>query len=81
MCTECETKPAKIGMPDAWYELASRIESAKAVACYIPEALPGKLDGPAECAFNLTNAVIDLLELAMADINRLEEQLKAGGLT
>ena len=77
MCTECETKrPAKIGMPEAWYELSSRIESAKAVACYIPEAIPGKLDGPAECAFNLTNAVIDLLELAIADINRLEEQLK-----
>lgn len=78
MCTKCQenAQPARISMPDAWYELSSRIESAKAVACYIPEALPGKLDGPSECAFNLTNAVIDLLELAMADINRLEEQLK-----
>lgn len=77
MCAECETNPVKIGMPEDWYELVSRIESAKAVACYIPEALPGNLGGSAECAFNLTNAVIDLLELAMADIKRLEEQLKA----
>lgn len=81
MCTECETKTIN-RVPDSWYELASRISSAHAVASYILEAVPfgPSLDPDqrkaAECATGLANAVVDLLEMCEKDCERLELELK-----
>lgn len=79
MCTECETKTIH-PIPDAWYELASRISSAQAVASYILEAIPLGGDSEhrkaAECATGLANAVVDLLEMCEKDCERLELELK-----
>lgn len=79
MCTECQNKITK-SIPDAWYELASRISSAQAVASYILEAIPFGTDPDqrraAECATGLANAVIDLLEMCEKDCERLELEIK-----
>lgn len=79
MCTECQNK-ALDRVPNAWYELASRIESVQAVASYILEAIPLGNDPEqrkaAECAIGLASAVIDLLEMCEKDCERLELELK-----
>lgn len=79
MCTECQNKALE-RVPNAWYELASRIDSAQAVASYILEAIPLGGDPEqrkaAECATGLANAVIDLLEMCEKDCERLELELK-----
>lgn len=79
MCTECQNKTIK-RVPDSWYELASRIDSAHAVASYILEAIPFGNDPEqrkaAECATGLANAVVDLLEMCEKDCERLELELK-----
>lgn len=79
MCTECQTKTIS-RIPDSWYDLASRISSAQAVASYILEAIPLGGDSEhrkaAECATGLANAVIDLLEMCEKDCERLELELK-----
>lgn len=80
MCTECQNNAIN-RVPDAWYELASRISSTQAVASYILEAIPFSNNDPnarkaAECAIGLANAVIDLLEMCEKDCERLELEIK-----
>lgn len=61
-------------VPGAWYDLASRIGNAEAVAgciaCY-----EGNADDRVLC---LAGALQDLLMLAKQDVDNLERQLKAG---
>ncbi len=79
MCEQCQNK-APNRVPDAWYDLASRIQSAQAVASYILECIPLGGDPEqrkaAECATGLANAVVDLLEMCEKDCERLELEIK-----
>lgn len=80
MCTECQNK-VNDRVPNSWYELASRIDSAQAVASYILESIPLGNDPvqrkAAECAIGLASAVIDLLDMCEKDCERLELELKS----
>ena len=71
-------KTPPINIPSAWYDLGGRISSARAVAGCVLEALPARQDSLADLnhAANLVCAMQDLLDLAEADVNRLETQLK-----
>lgn len=62
----------KCRLPNAWYELATRIDSARAVSSYLHEAI----NGPENSAFHIVNAVNDLLDLCEEDMKRLEHQIK-----
>lgn len=66
--------------PDVLYDLASRIQSLQAVACYIPDAIPAGRDADerraSSIAMGLANAVIDLLTLCEQDVEKLECEIR-----
>lgn len=74
--------PTPINTLSAWYDLSSRVSHAHAVARCIGESLPNAYGLPTEVwealndAADLAGAVVDLLELAKSDVERLEQQLK-----
>lgn len=72
-------------IPAAWYDLTGRIAHARAVIGCIGESLPCSYGLPREVydaindAANLVGAVQDLLDLATADLDRMEKELNAAG--
>lgn len=64
--------------PGAWYDLASRVSAARAVASCINGALPIGSDSCVDFnrIGNLASAVDDLLMLAEKDVDELERQLR-----
>lgn len=69
-----------INIPSAWYDLASRVSNARSVASCIFGALPIGRDSCVDFNHigNLAGAVVDLLEIAERDVERLEQQLMKG---
>jgi hypothetical protein len=70
-------------VPGAWYDLASRLDAARAVLYWFNESLP-TLDGMTDDqrehinrACGLAVAAENVLNLAQADVNELERQLIA----
>lgn len=69
-------------VPPAWYELVSHLSGARAVSGAILDYLPGgetarPILDQIDNIGNLVGAVNDLLDLAEADAENLELQLKA----
>lgn len=66
-------------IPDGLHELAARIRSARAVATCLPDSIPNGMTKEqreiSQHAWNLSNAVIDLLDLCIQDIDKLDQEL------
>ena len=70
-------------VPNAWYDLSGRLDAARAVSGATLDYLPcGDRAGPimdqVNNLGNLIAALNDLLDLAIADAERIEAELKTG---
>lgn len=74
----CTSTPSPHPVPSAWYDLSSRVSQSRSVASCILGALPIGHDSCVDFNHigNLAGAVVDLLEIAERDVERLESQLK-----
>lgn len=75
--TDVATTP-NTEIPGAWYDLYYRIRSAKAASASVFVVMDDGFADREERVHGLICAVCDVLELAIADLDRLEKQIEGG---